>query len=153
MSQLKHREESTRYSRVQEQLAGTEFEPACVWHQVHVCDHYRHHLTERGESGGEVNADWKFSDCKKKVNAVLQILFEISCSKAMSKISWFWTSYYLILLFSIFERKDCSKLWRIIILQYCFPELNYNWHHFEWKSSKESKGRNSKHLRKNKTYI
>ena len=37
-----------------------------------------YHPTERGKSGGEIRVE-------KQVNAVLQILFEISYSKTMSK--------------------------------------------------------------------
>ena len=103
MSQLRHREGNTRCKMAQEQLAETGFEPACVWHQVHVFNHCRIPPDRKRKVRRE-------SQIRKKVNAVLQILFEMtSYSKIMSKRSLFWTSYYLILL-SIFERKQCLKL-------------------------------------------
>ena len=105
MSQLSHKEGNTRGKMAQEQLVETGFESESVWHQVHVFNHYRNHLTEREKSAGRVRLE------KKKLNAILQILLEMtSHSKAMSKKTLIWTSYCLIFLYSIFERKQYSKL-------------------------------------------
>lgn len=59
MSQLSHKEGNTRGKMAQEQLVETGFESESVWHQVHVFNHYRNHLTEREKSAGRVRLEKK----------------------------------------------------------------------------------------------